>query len=239
MGFNLTKWKNMKKILVVLTNVWKYENFDLKTGLWLSEFTHIYDILIKNGFEIQVCSISWWEVPVDPESLKPFLLDKISKKYWENDDFRKILKNTKKISEFKNEIFDWVYLAWGHGTMFDFPENFDLQEILKNHFEKWKLVSAICHWVWWLLNTKLSNWEYLIKEKNLTWFSFLEEYFAFRNKKVPFNLEKSLKNSGAKYKKSFFPMMSKVVVDWNLTTWQNPFSSKKMAEIVLNYFKNK
>jgi thiJ/pfpI family protein len=52
----------------------------------------------------------------------------------------------------------------------------------------------------------------------------------FREKKlVPFNLEQALKNRGAHYEKVFFPIGSKVVIDENLITGQNPFSSKAIA----------
>ena len=46
---------------------------------------------------------------------------------------------------------------------------------------------------------------------------------------MPFNLEQALKNRGAHYEKIFFPMGSRVVIDENLITGQNPFSSKAIA----------
>lgn len=36
-------------ILLVVTGTGKYPNIDLKTGLWLSEFTHIYHGAKKRG----------------------------------------------------------------------------------------------------------------------------------------------------------------------------------------------
>lgn len=50
-----------------------------------------------------------------------------------------------------------VYLAGGHGSMYDFPDNAVLQAILKTHFESGKIVSAICHGVCGLLNVGLST----------------------------------------------------------------------------------
>lgn len=35
------------KVLIVLTNVEKYEKIERPTGLWLSELTHFYDVLVK------------------------------------------------------------------------------------------------------------------------------------------------------------------------------------------------
>ncbi|MBS1748115.1 MAG: type 1 glutamine amidotransferase domain-containing protein, partial [Bacteroidetes bacterium] len=96
-----------------------------------------------------------------------------------------------------------------------------------------KIVAAICHGVGGLLNVKLSNGEYLIKDKTITGFNWFEESLANRKKKVPFNLEAQLRSRGSDYRKSFIPMTSKVVVDRNLITGQNPFSSKEMAKVVM------
>jgi putative intracellular protease/amidase len=54
---------------------------------------------------------------------------------------------------------------------------------------------------------------------------------------VPFNLEAALKERNVNYQKTFIPMTSKVVVDENLITGQNPFSSKEMANVVMQQLK--
>lgn len=55
---------------------------------------------------------------------------------------------------------------------------------------------------------------------------------ARRKREVPFNLEAAIKERGADLKKAFIPMTSNVVVDGNLITGQNPFSSKEIAEVL-------
>jgi hypothetical protein len=39
----------MKKLLLVVTNIGMYESGKLKTGLWLSELTHIYHSAKEQG----------------------------------------------------------------------------------------------------------------------------------------------------------------------------------------------
>ena len=56
---------------------------------------------------------------------------------------------------------------------------------------------------------------------------------------MPFDLETELKDRGARYEKALIPMTSKVVIDGNLFTGENPFSSKKMAEVILQCFSKK
>lgn len=223
----------IQKILLVVTGTGTYANSSLATGLWLSEFTHIYHCAGERGYEMTIASPEGGNTPVDPESLKTVVLDKISREYWENPEFREMLRHAKKLDDVREQLFDCIYLAGGHGTMYDFPDNAVLQAIITEHDENNKLVAAICHGVCGLLNVKSSNGEYLIKGKEITGFSWLEESLANRKKEVPFNLEASLKARGANYQKALIPMTSKVIVDNNLVTGQNPFSSKETAEVVL------
>lgn len=117
--------------------------------------------------------------------------------------------------------------------MYDFPNDETLQNIIREHYENKKIVSAVCHGVGGLLNVKLSNGEYLIKDKTITGFNWFEETLARRKKEVPFNLEAELQKRTSKYRKALIPMTSKVVVDGNLITGQNPFSSKEIAKVVM------
>jgi putative intracellular protease/amidase len=222
----------MKKLLLIVTNTGMYASGRLKTGLWLSELTHIYHSAMKKGWDITIASPKGGMVPIDPESLKPLVLDKISKDYYESPAFMDELNHSKSLETIKNDTFDCVYLAGGHATMYDFPDDVTLQSIISNQYEKGKMVAAICHGVGGLLNVKLSNGEYLIKGKSMTGFDWFEETLARRKREVPFNLEAAIKERGADLKKALIPMTSHVVVDGNLITGQNPFSSKEMAKTV-------
>lgn len=201
--------------------------------------THVYHAAKERGYEITIASPNGGNVPIDPESLKRFTLDKISAEYWSDPSFRELLKNSKSLADVSNQEFDLVYLAGGHGTMYDFPDDTTMQSIVRKQYESGKMVTAICHGVGGLLNVKLSDGEYLVKGKTITGFNWFEESLANRKKEVPFNLEAGLKERQSNYKKSFIPMTSKVVVDGNLITGQNPFSSKEMAKEVIRELESK
>ncbi len=222
----------MIRILIIVTSVSNYQS-GLETGLWLSELTHIYDKAKKAGYEITIASPKGGVVPIDPESLKPMVLDKMTKTYYQDSAFMKELNSSKTFEAVANEKFDLVYLAGGHGTMYDFPNDTVMQSIIQKQFESGRKVAAICHGVGGLLNVKLSNGDYLITGKKLTGFDWFEESIARRKKQVPFNLEAELNKRNVIYKKAFIPMTSKVVMDGNLITGQNPFSSKQMAKVVM------
>lgn len=227
------------KILFVVTGTDRFAGRDLKTGLWLSELTHIYDSALKREYDSTIASPQGGNVPIDPESLKTLMLDKLSKDYWEVPEFREKLQHVPSLGEIAEEEFDCIYLAGGHGAMYDFPDNIILQSIIRKHYENRKIVAAICHGVCGLLNVGLSTGEYLIKNKKLTGFSWFEEGLAGRKDEVPFNLEEELKKRGADYEKALIPMTSKVVVDGNLITGQDPFSSEEMAEVVIKHLEVK
>lgn len=149
-----------------------------------------------------------------------------------------LLQYTKRLEEVTGQKFDCVYLAGGHATMYDFPADTTLQTIIKEQYESGRMVAAICHGVGGLLNVRLSNGAYLIKGKKLTGFDWFEETLARRKKEVPFNLEAALNEREVIYKKAFLPMTSNVVVDGNLITGQNPFSSKEIPKVVMQQFKH-
>ena len=220
------------RLLLIVTSTTHYAS-GLETGLWLSEITHLYHAARAQGHEIVIASTKGGNVPIDPESLKPLVLDTISKNLWEDRSFKEALIHSKSVTEIATQDFDLVYLAGGHGTMYDFPNDTAIQTIVQKQYEEGKIVAAICHGVGGLLNVRMPDGSYVLSGKTVTGFTWFEEHIAHRRKEVPFNLEQSLKERGALYKKALIPMTSHVVVANNLITGENPFSSKEMAQVVL------
>ncbi|KAF5278910.1 hypothetical protein FQR65_LT15506 [Abscondita terminalis] len=92
-----------------------------ETGCGFSRATQYFMAAKKEGYEITIASPNGGNVPIDPESLKPLTLDKVSKDYWNDASFRELLKNSKRLADVTDQEFEMVYLAGGHGTMYDFP----------------------------------------------------------------------------------------------------------------------
>ena len=57
------------RILIIVTNVGEYEKVGYRTGLWLGELTHFWDVAEEAGFQMDIASPSGGYVPIDPESL--------------------------------------------------------------------------------------------------------------------------------------------------------------------------
>lgn len=232
--------KKTNKILTIVTNVDEFENMGAKTGLWLSELTKFWKVVEEAGYEIDIASPSGGKIPLDPQGLiiaqiagATGLRGHLTKQY-ENKEFMDRLNNTMKVEDTKVEDYDAIYLVGGHGVMYDFTNHEALLTLTAEFYEAGKVVSSVCHGPSGLFNVRLSNGDYLVKGENVTGFSWLEEKLAKRDKVVPYNLEDELKKRGAHYQKALLPFNSRIVVDGQLVTGQNPMSAKGVAKAVVN-----
>jgi hypothetical protein len=218
-----------KRILHVVTNISKYEGIDRPTGLWLGELTHAYDEFEKQNYLQDIVSPNGGLSPIEPKSLERFVADASVLKRKNDPTFMQLLETTKKPSEINWQDYDAIYYTGGHGVMWDFLDNAELQDITKNIYEQGGVVASVCHGYCGLLNVRLSTGEYLIAGKKLTGFAWCEEVLAGVAKKVPYNAEELAKERGAHYQRKFIPFLPNVVRDANLITGQNPFSARVTA----------
>lgn len=159
-------------------------------------------------------------------------LDDVSRKYLDDKTFMEKLNSAKKPSELKAEDYKAIFYAGGHGTMFDFPENKELQNMASAIYEGGGVVSAVCHGPASLVNLKLKDGSCLVSGKNLAGFTNEEEAAVGLTKAMPFLLEDKLKERGAQFSKA--PNFKKhVVVSERLVTGQNPASAEGVAKAIL------
>jgi putative intracellular protease/amidase len=223
-----------KKILIIVTNVSAYKTVGYRTGLWLGELTHFWDVAEQAGYRMDIASPLGGSIPLDPESLAhEVLADLGTEKRYRDRAYMDLLDRTKKVADVRPEDYDAIYLTGGHGTMFDFPESKPLGDLIAKFYETGKVVSSVCHGATGLLNVKLSNGEYLINGKDITGFSWPEEVAAKRETAVPFNLEEELQKRGAKYSKAETLFAPYVREDGRLITGQNPGSARAVGEAVV------
>jgi putative intracellular protease/amidase len=156
----------MKKILVVLTNTDHFEKNGEKTGLWLAEACEFVLPVEKAGYKIDYVSPLGGKVPIDPRSLKPLYVSKEVRGLSENPDFqRRALSETLSPAEVRPEDYEAVYYTGGHGVVFDFPEQEELQKISREIYEAGGFVCSVCHGIAGLLNIKTTDGSFLISGK--------------------------------------------------------------------------
>ncbi|MFI0468952.1 type 1 glutamine amidotransferase domain-containing protein [Saccharopolyspora sp. 5N102] len=222
------------RILIIVTNVSEYRKVGMRTGLWLGELTHFWDVAEKAGFSMDIASPKGGTIPIDPESLSHEVLSELgTDKRYHDRKFMDLLEDTKKISDVNLDDYDAIYLTGGHGVMFDFPQTEDLENLMARFYETGRVVSTVCHGATGLLKVNLSSGEPLVKGKRVTGFSWPEEELANRADAVPYNLQEELKKLGADYSTADKPFETYVVEDGRLITGQNPGSAKAVGEAVV------
>ncbi|WP_207999156.1 type 1 glutamine amidotransferase domain-containing protein [Macrococcus lamae] len=219
----------MGKVLVVSTNVEKYDTTDRATGVWLGEVTHFVEEIAKAGYEIDYVSPKGGYVPIDPASLKA--ANATDWKWYSNDLFKhRALAATLSPEEVNPHDYAAVYFAGGHGAMWDFKNNQQLKQIAETIYADGGYVTGVCHGVVGLVNLiDRHTGKRIIEGKKVTGFSTMEERLNGTKKYMPYLTEDAMTASGGKYKAKL-PMKSHVRIAGRVITGQNPPSAKKVGE---------
>ena len=223
-----------KKILVVLTNTAKYPTLKRATGLWLGEAVHFVEKVEKAGYTVDYVSPQGGYVPVDPHSLQ--MAPELDWQWYDDKAFMNRLGATLAPDQVKAQDYHAIYFTGGHGVIWDFPDNTALQGLARQIFEAGGVVASVCHGAVGLLNIKLSDNTLLLKDREVTGFSNVEEQLVELDKVVPFLTENELAARGGLYSKAEDPWQEYVVRDQRegrLITGQNPASSAAVARQVL------
>ena len=222
----------MTRVVHVVSNVGRYADADIPTGLWLSELTHAHDVFASHGYTQRIVSPKGGPTPLEPRALKWPLLDASAKAWLADDAKMAMLGDTARPDDIDPADFDAIYFTGGHAVMWDFPGSAGLQRITRAIHERGGIVSAVCHGYCALLNTRLSDGSLLVAGRRLTGFSWTEEVLAGVAKEMPYNAEAEMKQRGAIYDKALLPFVPHAVVDGRLVTGQNPQSAKAAAKKV-------
>ena len=222
-----------KKILVVLTSVEKYPDLDRATGLWLGEAVHFVHKVEAAGYAVDYVSPQGGYTPIDPHSLAKDMASQIDWQWYHDKAFMNRLGATLKPSEVNPDDYVAIYYTGGHGVIWDFPDNPQLQALSRHIYERGGVVSSVCHGAAGLLNIKLSDGELLIKGKKLTGFSNEEEKLVGLADVVQYLTESELVKRGAHYLKAGTPWAPFAIADGRLITGQNPASGGPVADLVL------
>lgn len=230
-----------EKVLIVVTShgfIGEDEASSIgETGYFLSEVTHPYYEFQAAGFTIDIASPKGGLPPMDPGSYK--LVDDDNKRFMETREDWQKMEATLLLEDINAEDYDAIVFAGGHGTMWDFPDNADVQRLAREVYENNGVVAAVCHGPAALVNVTLSDGNYLVANREVSTFTNFEERFVRLYNDMPFLLENRLDQRGADINKSWIPFMQKVSVDGRLVTGQNPNSARAMGSEVVQLLQNR
>lgn len=218
----------MTKVLIVETNVTRYQGTKDPTGLWLGEAAEFVDEMQQAGIDVDYVSPKGGFVPLDPRSMK--YTDESIMRVYENADFvERALKNTLRPDQVNPLDYAAIYYTGGHGVMWDFPDDPQLQQLAMAIYHNQGYVTSVCHGIAGLLNLKEADGQYLIAGKTITGFTTAEEIIAGKKSVVPFLNRDVAEKHGAHFKKKRF-YSEYAVTDGRLITGQNPFSVRAVAK---------
>ncbi len=129
--------------------------------------------------------------------------------------------------------YDGIYISGGHGAIGDLPKSDELAQLLRWAIDRDKPIATVCHGHTALLSLRDGEGRWPFEGYRMTAFSHAEELVTNMAGRLPLILEAELTRLGARYEKAEAIWDSHVVVDRRLTTGQNPYSSKALAETFL------
>lgn len=230
------------KILMVASSPAVSKQTGWPIGFWAAELTHPLRVFQEAGFEVELVSTEGGKLEMDNYS-NPLdesgysAHDVISLGYLQQDWFRQMLADTKKLSDVKADEYDAVFLVGGQGPMYTFRGNKELEKLFANFYESGKPSAAVCHSTTLLLEARKSNGELLVKGKTWTGFADAEEEYADQAvgmKIQPYRIEELARQiEGTNFKVSA-PFSSYAIADGNLITGQQQNSGAAAAELVLD-----
>ena len=220
----------MNPLLIVTTSHGRLGATGRRTGVWLEEFVGVYRRFLDRGIPVVVASPRGGEVPLEPDSLHVPALSPESRRFIAQCD--PALSRTRTLRSICHHDFDAIFYPGGPGPMWDLAEDLTNARILGAFFDCGKVVGALCHGTAALLKARRRDGNPVICGRRLTGFSDAEEFHNGTLHTVPFSLEQRLRAAGGHYSRRA-PWMRYVVVDRNLVTGQNPQSTVRVAEAML------
>ncbi|MFA7387102.1 MAG: type 1 glutamine amidotransferase domain-containing protein [Thiohalobacteraceae bacterium] len=215
-----------ESILMIVTSHDRIDA-DHATGLWFEEFAIPYGKFRDAGYTVVVASPRGGDTPIDARSLENYQPTAAS------ETAKAALRGTRKLdATISAQGFAAVFFPGGHGTMFDLPDNPQVQRLVREFAEADKVIASVCHGPACLVGVMLKDGTAFVKGRKVTAFTDSEERAVQLDEAMPFLLESRLREQGA----TFVPAVDwadNVVVDGKLVTGQNPQSSASAADAVI------
>ncbi len=220
------------KALILVTSHEKLGNTGNDTGFYWEELAAPYWAFKDAGLDVEFASVKGGKPPADPKSAAADRKTEAVDRFLADDASMKALENTQRVSEVDPGAYGLVFLPGGHGTMWDFAQTDTVGKVVAEAYESGAVVGAVCHGPSGLLNAKLSSGDLLVKGKRVNSFTDSEEEAVGLTEVVPYLLETELRNKGARFEKGE-NFKSYAVRDERLVTGQNPGSSEKVAQLLI------
>lgn len=217
------------KVLIVVSSEGRDQG-KTRPGFEMDEFAQAWLLLRANGLDVDVASPAGGPVEADRYNPKHDYNARLAA----DPEALAALRQTRATAGLKAGDYRAVLVMGGKGAMFDLPKDPGLQTLLREMDRKGAVIAAVCHGPAALAEVRRADGKPLVEGRRLTGFSNEEEQAFGKQWAAQFSwlLEDKLKAQGARWEEASL-MMPKVVVDGQLITGQNPYSTTAMTEAVL------
>ncbi|MDP5209706.1 type 1 glutamine amidotransferase domain-containing protein [Microbulbifer sp. 2205BS26-8] len=216
------------KVLAVVTSTGVMGDSTKPTGYELTELARPYYVFTANGFTVDIASPKGGKPPavIDQDDMGPF-----DYAFLNDREAQQKANHSLPIDQVSAGDYQAIFFVGGKGTMFDFPDNTDIQALVRDFHKNGKVIGAVCHGPAALANVTLDSGEPLIAGRQISAFTNEEELFLIPDaaQRFPFLLEDRLREQGAVFQGGP-AYLAQVSVDGQLITGQNPWSTWLAAE---------
>jgi putative intracellular protease/amidase len=219
------------KILAVVTSTGHFPDGQKKAGFELTELARAFYVFRANGYEVDIASPQGGSPPMRLDDEDMVAADHA---FLNDAEARAKLDASLLLRDVDPAQYAAVYFVGGKGTMFDFPDDPDLQRLVRTVYQADGVIGAVCHGPAALLEVALDDGTPLLRGRRVAGFSNAEELFLIEDarERFPYLLQDRLTARGAHYVEG--PMyLDNTVVDGRLVTGQNPWSTWSTAEAMV------
>ena len=221
------------KALIIVTSHDRLGDTGKPTGFFWEEMAVPYWVLRDAGLDVEFASVKGGMPPFDPGSDDGDERPAAVQRFMDDDRAMQKLAASRPVSAVNAADYDLVYLPGGHGTMWDLAQSADVGAAVATAYESGAVVGAVCHGPAGLVGATLSDGTPLVRGKRVNSFTNAEEEAVGLDGTVPYLLESRLRELGALFEDNPEPFQPHAVRDGRLVTGQNPASSARVAELLL------
>lgn len=215
----------VRRALLVLTSTSELGDTGRPTGAYTSEVAEAWSVFREAGYQVEVASVRGGKPPLEAVNQQ----DPVQRRFLDDPDMRAQMADTSRPADLDASRYGVVFLAGGHGAVWDLPHDKDVADLLATAYREGAVIAAVCHGPAALLQVTLPDGSPLVAGRRVCAFTNDEERAVGMTGIVPFLLADALVERGAQHQEgpSFMPL---AVVDGTLVTGQNPASTTEVAQ---------
>lgn len=225
------------RILIIVSNTEDMgdpEKHLAGNNLW--EVAPPYHVFVSHGYEVDFVSPTGGQVPF---SMDPVGISSYTIKY---ENFNDKVEKSLTPDQVDYKDYKAVFIGGGYGPLFDVANNKKLLSIIAGIYENGGIVGGCGHGPGAFANVKLSNGDYMVKDKKVTGFpnsTEITKSWAKEGTLLPVLLEDQLRDNGGIFQtKSDLNDKHDVVIDKRIVTTMFLPSSAIVAKEMIKQIEN-